>query len=75
MGFVTDIASGPASPKVFAPLFSKSGRRIGLAIHDFGVGFTSFAYLKEFDAQEIKLNHSFVTGLTPGSFNASSSAA
>ena len=42
---------------------------IGLSVDDFGAGFTSFASLKEFAAQEIKLAHSFVTDLTPGSFN------
>jgi EAL domain-containing protein (putative c-di-GMP-specific phosphodiesterase class I) len=44
---------------------------IGLSIDDFGAGFTSFASLKEFDAQEIKLGRSFITDLTLGSFNAS----
>ena len=43
---------------------------IGLSIDDFGAGFTSFASLKEFDAQEIKLGHSILTDLAPGSFNA-----
>jgi diguanylate cyclase len=42
---------------------------VGLSIDDFGAGFTSFSYLKEFDVQEIKLSPSFVTDLTPGSFN------
>ena len=42
---------------------------IGLSVDDFGAGFTSFSCLKEFDAQEIKLDRAFVTDLAPGSFN------
>jgi EAL domain-containing protein (putative c-di-GMP-specific phosphodiesterase class I) len=44
---------------------------IGLSVDDFGAGFTSFAYLKEFGVQEIKLAHSFLTDFTPSSFNES----
>ena len=43
---------------------------IRLSVDEFGAGFTSFAYLKECDTQEIKLACSFVTDLTAGSFNA-----
>ena len=43
---------------------------IGLSVDEFGAGFTSFSYLKEFNAQEIKLACSFATDLAPGSFNA-----
>ena len=43
---------------------------IGLSVDHFGSGFTSFPCLKEFGAREIKLHHSFVTELGPGSFNA-----
>jgi diguanylate cyclase len=43
---------------------------IGLVADDFGAGFTSFACLKEFGMQEIKLDHSFVTELRAGSFEA-----
>jgi EAL domain-containing protein (putative c-di-GMP-specific phosphodiesterase class I) len=43
---------------------------IGLSVDNFGAGFTSFACLKEFGAQEIKLDHALITELDPGSFNA-----
>lgn len=44
---------------------------ITLSIDDFGAGFTSFTYLKDFAAPEIKLDCSFVTELEENSFNAS----
>jgi predicted signal transduction protein with EAL and GGDEF domain len=44
---------------------------VSISIDDFGAGFTSFSYLRDFAAPEIKLDCSFVTGLEANSFNSS----
>lgn len=44
---------------------------VALSIDDFGAGFTSFTYLRDFAVPEIKLDGSFVTELEADSFNAS----
>ncbi len=44
---------------------------VSISIDDFGAGFTSFSYLRDFAAPEIKLDCSFVSQLEANSFNAS----
>ncbi len=44
---------------------------VSISIDDFGAGFTSFSYLRDFAAPEIKLDCSFVIGLEADSFNSS----
>jgi diguanylate cyclase len=44
---------------------------VSISIDDFGAGFTSFSYLRDFAAPEIKLDCSFVAGLEANSFNSS----
>lgn len=44
---------------------------VNLSIDDFGSGFTSFTYLKEFSIPEIKIDKNFIIGLKPKSFGAS----
>jgi EAL domain-containing protein (putative c-di-GMP-specific phosphodiesterase class I) len=44
---------------------------VTIAIDDFGAGFTSFMYLRDFSVPEIKLDCAFVTELEANSFNAS----
>jgi diguanylate cyclase len=44
---------------------------INLSIDDFGSGFTSFTYLKEFSIPEIKIDKHFIIDLKPKSFGAS----
>ena len=44
---------------------------VSISIDDFGAGFTSFSYLRDFAAPEIKLDCSFVSHLEANSFNSS----
>ena len=44
---------------------------VSLSIDDFGAGYTSFTYLREFMVPEIKLDCAFVTDLEVNRFNAS----
>ena len=45
--------------------------RISLAIDDFGAGFTSFGYLREFAVSEIKIDRSFISRFTESRFDQS----
>jgi len=45
--------------------------RISLAIDDFGAGFTSFGYLREFAVSEIKIDRSFIARFTESRFDQS----
>lgn len=42
---------------------------VGLSIDDFGAGFTSFRYLRDFPIAEIKLDRTFVTRLESSTFD------
>lgn len=41
---------------------------IGISIDDFGTGYSNFALLKEIKCDEIKIERTFVTGITEGSY-------
>ncbi|SFG00015.1 diguanylate cyclase (GGDEF) domain-containing protein [Novosphingobium sp. CF614] len=46
-------------------------RRVGLSIDDFGAGFTSFGYLREFAVSEIKIDRSYIRRFAENRFDQS----
>ena len=43
---------------------------IAFSIDDFGAGYTSFSYLRDFPVREVKIDRSFISGIAAGSFDA-----
>jgi diguanylate cyclase (GGDEF)-like protein/PAS domain S-box-containing protein len=69
-GIVVEITEGlllETSPHVTGQLLSLRDAGIEVALDDFGVGYSSLAYLKKFDIDYLKIDQAFVKNLAPGS--------
>jgi len=65
----TALIGNPAEAKKIIDRLSRYG--VTLSIDDFGAGFTSFGYLRDFKVQEIKIDQSYILNLTENQFNQS----
>jgi EAL domain-containing protein (putative c-di-GMP-specific phosphodiesterase class I) len=65
----TALISNPVQAKEMLDRLANHG--VGLSIDDFGAGFTSFGYLRDFNVGEIKLDRAYVTHLNERLFDQS----
>lgn len=65
----TALIANPAQAQRVIERLRENG--IGLSIDDFGSGFTSFGYLREFSISEIKIDRSFISRFTESRFDQS----
>ncbi len=65
----TALISNPAQARKVLDELAAHG--IDLSIDDFGAGFTSFGYLRDFMVREIKIDKSYILNLTERSFDQS----
>lgn len=65
----TALIANPAQARLMIERLRQHGIR--LSIDDFGSGFTSFSYLREFAVSEIKIDRSFISRFTESRFDQS----
>lgn len=65
----TALISNPGQARVVLEQLSEHG--FDLSIDDFGAGFTSFGYLRDFRIREIKIDKSYIVNLTERAFDQS----
>ncbi|MBT0571765.1 EAL domain-containing protein [Curvibacter sp. CHRR-16] len=65
----TALISNPIQAQKVVELLSANG--IPLSIDDFGAGFTSFSYLRDFHVSEIKVDKSYILDICGSDFNQS----
>ncbi len=68
---ITESALMVDTDRAIAVLTRLRALGVGLSLDDFGTGYSSMAYLKELPVQEIKIDRSFITGMTAGSADTS----
>lgn len=61
---ITEVALLDDSPQAMRVLNILRGRGIGAQLDDFGTGFSALSYLHRFPIQAIKIDRSFISGLT-----------
>lgn len=67
---VTESALLDAGPGTLQHLWSLRERGVGIAIDDFGTGYSSLTYLRQLPVTDVKIDRSFVTGMTEDSGDA-----
>jgi diguanylate cyclase (GGDEF)-like protein len=64
---ITEVALLDDSPRALRMLNQLRNRGVGALLDDFGTGFSALSYLHRFPIQAIKIDRSFIAGLTGGS--------
>jgi EAL domain-containing protein (putative c-di-GMP-specific phosphodiesterase class I) len=64
---ITEVALLDDSPRALRMLNHLRSRGVGALLDDFGTGFSALSYLHRFPIQAIKIDRSFIAGLTGAS--------
>ena len=68
---ITETIMMDIAGRAFGALSLFRDQGIGISMDDFGTGFSSLAYLKKFQVNRIKVDRTFVRGITEGGVDAS----